>query len=366
MIGGIMSLMSPLFRRFVSVACFLLIFVGCEVFFSSNTSAARNPLFVTISPVTLNIVTEPGKPVVNVLRVRNNGIEPEKLNFSLGTFTADRNGDKPILVDADPNAEFMQWMHFDRNNIDVQPGEWGAVTRTCAPPVTAGLSYYYTVYVSRVDTGIEQVSGELPVAAKPAFLVLTSVTTPDMRKELRLSDFFVNFPIVEYLPETFTYIVQNTGNVHAAPSGTLFIEGWNRQNLATVPINPSSGMVLPNSQRTFQLSWKDGFPVYQEEEHKEGEAPSKDGQPKKSVLWDWSHADRFRIGPYTARLIMVYDNGERDVPFEGTAVFWVIPWKIILAALALISLVCVGLYSVFKNMFGGIGKRFRRVKTRYP
>jgi hypothetical protein len=75
--------------------------------------------------------------------------------------------------------------------------------------------------------------------------------------------------------------------------------------------------------RELTISWDDGFPKW---------VPS-DSTVEQELKWDFSQADRFRLGKYTAHLLMVYDNGERDIPIESYVSFWVIPWRVFLAIL---------------------------------
>jgi hypothetical protein len=45
------------------------------------------------------------------------------------------------------------------------------------------------------------------------------------------------------------------------------------------------------------------------------------------------------LGHYTAQLLLIYNDGTRDVPISGSLSFWVIPWRLIGAVLALIGLI---------------------------
>jgi hypothetical protein len=65
----------------------------------------------------------------------------------------------------------------------------------------------------------------------------------------------------------------------------------------------------------------------------------KNGKQVYSYKWDFSKANRLRFGHYTAHLVLVYDNGQRDVPMEAYVSFWVIPWRIVGAILALLALI---------------------------
>ena len=88
--------------------------------------------------------------------------------------------------------------------------------------------------------------------------------------------------------------------------------------------------IIPQTNRNFTSSWADGFIVI--------EPVIEDGQVKtdangkiiKKLIINWDKLTSFRIGKYTANLLLVYDNGTRDVPMEANLSFWVIPYKIII------------------------------------
>lgn len=57
------------------------------------------------------------------------------------------------------------------------------------------------------------------------------------------------------------------------------------------------------------------------------------GQPVTRLKIHWDNLRQFRFGKYTANLLMVFDNDERDVTLESTTTFWVIPYKLLGGAL---------------------------------
>jgi ABC-type glycerol-3-phosphate transport system permease component len=54
------------------------------------------------------------------------------------------------------------------------------------------------------------------------------------------------------------------------------------------------------------------------------------GQQKFTLTWDWQNTAKLRYGKYTAKMLLVYDDGTRDIPIEGSVSFWVVPWRMIL------------------------------------
>jgi hypothetical protein len=66
----------------------------------------------------------------------------------------------------------------------------------------------------------------------------------------------------------------------------------------------------------------------------------KDNQPVTKLNWDNFNPGKLRFGRYTAKLVMVYNDGQGDVSTEAKVNFWVIPWRIVavLAVLAIMFL----------------------------
>ncbi len=302
---------------------------------------------LTVSPVTLFIESDPGQTVDSNIRIRNNGSETEHLLITLGKFIADENGDKPKLLEPDPNDPSLSWVNFDKTTFSISPGEWETIAFDFTAPDDAAFSYYYTIIVSRQADPVTE-GGEAQVKGSPAILLLTTVNSPYAKRELSVESFLAKFPIQEFLPQEFEINIQNKGNVHVVPEGNVFIDGQGKNDLAILSINAERRAILPNSARTFTVKWDDGFPR---------RVDTSDANQEKSntlkfwgVEWDFSKAHTFRFGRYTAHLLMVYDNGERDVPIESFVSFWVIPWKILLLLLFVLLLVIVGVRSTVMSV----------------
>lgn len=272
------------------------------------------PLNITISPVTLILETKPGETQTATIKIRNNSPENEKLRIRLGTFTADQSGENPQLLELDPEAEFAKWLRVSETEFDLGSGEWKTIEVTFSPPQTAALSYYYTLYIERADP-LPTLSGTTKVSGTAAVLILTTVASPSARRELQLESMTVDRPLIEFLPQEIKLTIRNTGNVHTAPTGNIFISGQGQQDLAVLPINPHHKMIIPGTTRTFHVPWDDGFPAWNAEEEKRD--------------WSLGNIDHFRFGRYQAYAVMVYDNGERDVPSETNLTFWVVPWRLL-------------------------------------
>ena len=79
-------------------------------------------------------------------------------------------------------------------------------------------------------------------------------------------------------------------------------------------------------------------------------------KPVKTLQWKVSDADKWKFGRYTARMVLAYDDGRKDVPLEATVSFWVIPLRVIGIGLLIGLLVGVGLWSTIRKIVRKIPK----------
>lgn len=294
--------------------------------------APVTPINLTVSPISLNLETNPGETTKSEIKIRNNSTSSEQLQLTIGTFIADSAGDKPKLQDAKPSDTFIPWLQVDQTPFVINPGEWKTMSVEFAPPKEASLSYYYTIQVRRTST-VKGSDGKAVVSGVPAILVLATVNSPDSRRELQLSSFAAKSPFLEFLPQEFVLTIANSGNVHIAPTGNIFIDGQGKKDLAVLSLNPGNSVILPQTTRQFPVAWDDGFPVRIKAVDGEKDQKEKNGEQKYVLDWDLDKVKKLRFGKYTAHLIMVYDNGERDVPIESTVSFWVVPIRLIVGVI---------------------------------
>lgn len=317
--------------------------------------AAVQPIDLTVSPITINLATDPGESVRSAIRVFNNGTDTEYLEIELAKFSADSTGANPTISKFDLEDTYQNWMSFDEPQFEVKAGEWKTVNFTFAPTNEAALGYYYAIIVKRqAETQDEATT---IITGAPAILVLANVYSPNAVQRLELSDFSMSKKFYEYLPAEFNVKIANTGNIHASPLGNIFIDHGDKKDIAVLSINKGNGLVLPGTERTFKTSWADGFPAYVPVMENGQEKRDANGNIVYELKWDFSKITQLRIGKYTANLLMVYDNGERDVPIESQLTFWVIPWKILLGVAVLVILVILGVVMPIVSVFKRISRK---------
>jgi hypothetical protein len=319
----------------------------------SRAQTDPGALNLTTSPLPVNLTAKPGTTVTTELRVKNSGTKAETLKVGLMKFAAYGEEGKPQLKDREAGDDYFDWVSFSENSFTVQPNEWKSINMTVKLPKSAAFDYYYAVTFSRADPSVANTDRQAKVQGGTAILVLLEADVPGAKRTAELTSFTTTHKVYEFLPAEFSIKVKNTGNVHIAPTGTIFITKGGKQ-VATAEVNTTAGNILPSSSRIFTSSWGDGYPVYKQEEA-DGKTALKDGKPVVTLHWDNARLGKIRYGKYTAHLTLVYDNGQHDVPIDASVSFWVIPWRLI--GFALIPLVA----------FGVLGYKYiklrRRLKT---
>lgn len=307
----------------LSIYSFLLL---TFLFTTRPIFAQQQPLDLTASPVFFEFSTEKGATLKDKIRVRNNTAASISLQVGLQRLAPGANSEVE-LSDPKTGDEFVSWLNIENQTINARPREWTDIPFTIKIPETAAFGYYFAFLLTQAPP--EQEAGTAKVAGGVAVPVLLNVKAPGAIAKGELLEFKPKVFINEYLPVEFSARISNTGNVHIKPRGNIFIRGAGGKDLAILEVNQALGSVLPQAARSFESAWTDGFLVRE---------PGEGGKTKLTI--NWNKLTDFRIGRYSAYLLAVYDDGTKDVAFEGTTAFWVIPYKLIggtlLALLALI------------------------------
>lgn len=303
----------------------------------------------TLSPSVLNLKTKPGQSTTFQLKIRNNSTNPEALEIAVNKLKSSLTGDRPEFSEFEPEDPFPTWLSFTPQQFTIEPGAWQQVEGTITPPENALLGYYAGI-VFRRQINVKPNEGETEIAGAPAVIALFEVESSAAFPQLQLVS-FTGPRWVEYLPATFTVEVINSGNIHLQPFGNIFIDQERVKDVGILTINETAGFVLPGGKRIFKSQWTEGFPLIET-------ARNEDGRETKKVIWDFSKANWLRMGKFTATMLLAYNDGVRDVPLEASMTFWVIPWKLILGAIAVLLILGLGLFTMTKPVL----RAFRRQK----
>jgi hypothetical protein len=330
----------------------LIIIFVLTLFFVSKSFAQNTPgnYDVTVSPVFFDLSANPGDTLSNKIRIRNNTTSPIPIKLQIQKMTGDVNGDLTLKEGGDD--ESITWIKFTSNKFVANPLEWTDVPFTISIPESAAYGYYFAVSFTQDNSSSLKTTGTT-ITGAAAIPFLLNVRKEGAKAEVKIIEFTTKDFITEYLPVNFDVKLQNTGNVHIKPHGNIFIDqGGKETNLGVLDINQNLASIIPETNRTFKAEWNDGFLVRQPKLEYGQPVLDKNGNPKEELVINWNKLTAFRIGKYTANLLLVYDNGNKDVALESAVSFWVFPWKaiaVIILLLAVLVLIARFLIKFYVN-----------------
>lgn len=302
----------------------------------------KGPFNITVSPYSQDLVVRPGASVNVSFLIKNNNTENEQLKVELMTFKPNGTSGVPQLVDPSITDDFVKWVNMPTKNFLVPANDWAEFKATINAPKTAAFGYYYAFVFSRAQ--LPSVKSGSAIFGNVVGTVLLDVQAPGEKRQAQLTEFSTTNRVSEFLPVSFNILMKNTGNVHVAPRGNVFIYKGKKM-IGLVQVNEALGNILPNSDRKYTADWSDGSPYY----HVKRTGATKNPKDADPTILDWNNfkMEKLRYGKYTAKLQMIYNNGQYDVPNSATVSFWVIPWRIIFGILLVILFVLAGVWAIF-------------------
>ena len=326
--------------------------VALSVLIALRPASAQNgEFYLQVSPSPLVSTLKPGQATTLELKIRNAGTQTENLKIAPRSFKITQ--DQQFELDDTKQPEVAGWIKFSEPRFTVKAGQTYTQRVTINVPKEAGFSYSFILLINRADD-IQPEDGSAALKGSVALFTLLNIDRPGATRQLEVAKFTTSKGVYEYLPTEFDIDFKNTGNTIVQPAGSLFVQrSSNDQNpLGTLAVNDSNGYILPGTTRTLRVNWEDGFPVTRT-------TTGPDGKTSNHTDWNWNNIGNIRFGKYTAKLVAIYNDGQRDVPVLAEVTFWVIPWKIMLGVLVVILLVGFGIWSfVIKAV--RLGRRIKR------
>jgi hypothetical protein len=310
---------------------------------------------VTISPVFFDLSANPGTTLSETIRVRNNTNSSLPIKVEVKKLTGDPQGNLTIVDNTDD--DYLSWVKFPNKNVIARPLEWTNIPFTIDIPSSAAYGYYYAISLTQNNAEKTKTTGAT-INGAAAVPLLLNVRQNGAKAEIKVDKFSANSFINEYLPVDFTTVIENTGNVHVAPRGNIFISTGKDKPIATLDVNSGSSNVIPNTKKTFENSWEEGFLVRKPVMEDGVAKTDKNGHPVTKLTVNWDKLTDFRFGKYDANLILIYNDGQRDVPVESTVSFWVIPYKVIIGTIVFLVLFFLLVRFVLRKYVAGqVNKR---------
>ncbi len=314
-------------RRCLYIAVFITAII-LQFQFSKDANAQGSG--IAISPVRIEDIVEPGQVLKKQLKVTNEAGISKTFYVYLRDFKAEGESGRPKLIA--PGSEkgyfLASWIDITQEGIPFGPGEEKIIDYLIKVPSNVGPGGYYGAILfgtkpPRLFLESEDKGAGMSIAQQTGSLLLLQVKG-DVDEDAIIREFNTDKDFYS-TPFNIKFLIriENRGNVHVKPKGTINIENMFGKEVGKIVINEKNANILPISIRRFETIWEgeNGFGRYNAKLGMTyGVSPDKGGQGKQTL--------------YTEKY------------------FWIIPWKIIIPSL--LGIVFIGalfilLLKLYKN-----------------
>ncbi len=269
----------------------------------------------SLSPALQEIEASRGEVVDRVLHVINTEEVPQTYYTGVLKFKASDETSSPSFIPYDEDHSGLpEWISLSVPQFQVPARSFVDVPfKIIVPMDVASGSYYAAVTISNAPSDVVASNGAI-IEAKTASLILLTV-----KGETKLRAGLLDFTSTLFGTKTTTivgsyrYRVQNQGNVHFEPKGSIRFTDVFGRNLLEVDANALKSRVLPGTTRTYDVNVD---------------------QSQKLLA----------IGPVTATLDLDYGGESR---LQQSKTLWLISWPIISGSV--VALLCVVLIVLLKK-----------------
>lgn len=332
---SVMFRLAVIFFLVLSCICNGLIAAAPAAAADADQKANPNAVTFTITPALVDKKVNPGDSFQVKLTLINKSNTAQPFRAYTKNFAAKNLDGQVTFGDEDITSyAASSWITLDQPSILLPPqGKQEVLATVNVPQHAEPGGHYASVLFEQMIQDAPSSQSHVAVAARLAVLVFITVSG-DIREAGQIlgatpgskcSAVVCGLDAPKFLdkgPVPFSFIFNNTGNVHVRPKGTITIY-QGKQKIATLPVTDRA--VLPNSQRKFDITW-----------------------------------DRVLLsGHYTAKLHLVY--GSKNYTLDATTDFWAFPWQLLLGVAA-IGLLVYGV--VLSRKYFHIKRLSHRVKSK--
>lgn len=315
-----------MFRRAVIIFSLLAILLIPNFAAAATQPTPASGQGLEISPPLLDLKADPGQTVKTQIKLRNVTKGPLVTKDEVNDFVSGgEDGQPKLLLDSNEQSPYSikTWLSTIPS-VTLQPGEQKTIPITMVVPQNASPGGHYGVvrFTGRPpeldDTGVS-------LSASIGTLILVKVSG-NVTEQAKISEMYAakgdkQRSMFEYGPINIIEKVENTGNIHFKPKGTVRLTNIFGKEVASYQLNEKGGNVLPGSTRKFEQTYN------------------------KKLLF----------GRYKAQADVVYGSDNKIL--SRTISFWVIPYKLILIALAIIVLIVFGIKRYNRYILKKAGKK---------
>jgi len=213
----------------------------------SKSVSAQKTAGISVSPPSFEFTTNKGEVMENTIRLENLTNRPLELTVYPQNFTAYGQGGQVELTDEETNFAIAKWITFETKELTIGPkGDYLFTFRINIPEAAEPGSHYGAIVFRSKEGQTDETGSRL--AQEIGSLILLKIP----------GNLYESANLVSFLPETKWFkndkakliaLVENTGNIHVKPYGSIVIKNLFNQTVYTHEVIGRN--VLPGSKRLF-------------------------------------------------------------------------------------------------------------------
>ncbi|MDX1765881.1 MAG: hypothetical protein R3313_02920 [Candidatus Saccharimonadales bacterium] len=259
----------------------------------AQTQAQEDQITISVQPTVFEIPSNPGDVIQESFKIVNGTDRDVFYTATPKNFTARGEEGSVDLTEDETGFSLASWITVTPEAVSVPARGSQVFDFTINVPPDAEPGGHFGSVIVQTDTiGLDGSGAQVAQEAGP--LILVSVSG-DIFEDAQIVDFAAQKSFWESGPVILETRVQNNGNVHFKPSGTIAIKNMFGGDVTTLNLEEKN--VLPEAIRKVSNSWDPGFTV----------------------------------GRFTADLSVVY--GANDTIITSSTSFIIFPYKIIIPAI---------------------------------
>lgn len=281
---------------------------------SPNLDSAQG---LQISPALIELNATPGKKYNFKINIMNVTVSDLSYAVSVEDFDSDNETGSPhIMINENlPETVSVKTWLSDTPEFILRSHQSQSIDLEMTVPDDAEPGGHYGV-IRFSGNASESDGNSVGLSASAGVLLLVKVDG-NINEQASLVSFFSSQDgkqnsFFESSPITFVSRIKNNGNTHTKPSGTIEISDMFGGLVASLPVNQEKSNILPDGIRKFESTYNSGW----------------------------------MIGKYKANLALGY--GVNGQAITSTITFWVIPYKIILVGLFVLTTIIFVLMRLIK------------------
>lgn len=266
-----------------------------------------------------SLLLQPGEKTQVQVRVRNSSPKTLPITTLATDFILDVDGETPIPVTENVSNRWSlaNWLTVVPQSQVLQPQETGVVNILIEVPEDALPGGHYAMITHQPS--LDSVEGESAAAEVDSAAginqrvgtLLYVVVDGLINEEAFIRDF--TFPVfTEYGPVPYSFVIENASDIHIQPKTSIEIFDWMGNRVDQITVTEKN--VFPLMNRTFDGVWE--------------------------RIWGY--------GRYTAEATMSFGSAGRVVIAKTT--FWLLPIKLVLAAIILLLTLIALFISIRRHM----------------